>query len=198
MCAARAPHMYVSIMAAHVGLDPRARHRLGHHSDDVASPIELFIQGKIDAYLAFVPEFPELRAAQDRSRARRHGHGSGHGPSTSAVSCSDSTDFVRAVIRLRPNARCAPSSRPRTCARSEPERAARQSDRGRLRAALRHTRSRRSRTCPTMSGATSTPRIRCASTACWLHEFGDDRRQRPTRSSPRAPTGAFSTSSSAS
>jgi NitT/TauT family transport system substrate-binding protein len=56
-----AEHLYLSIMAAHVGFDPE---------DDldwvmageVPNPLELFIQGKIDAYLAFVPEFPELRA----------------------------------------------------------------------------------------------------------------------------------------
>jgi NitT/TauT family transport system substrate-binding protein len=54
------PHMYVSIMAAHVGLDPE-NDIDWVTTDDVASPIELFIQRKIDAYLAFVPEFPELR-----------------------------------------------------------------------------------------------------------------------------------------
>jgi NitT/TauT family transport system substrate-binding protein len=56
-----AEELYVSIMAAHVGLDPQ-HDIVWVTTDDVASPIELFIQGKIDAYLAFVPEFPELRA----------------------------------------------------------------------------------------------------------------------------------------
>jgi NitT/TauT family transport system substrate-binding protein len=61
-----AEHLYVSIMAAHVGLDPEKD--IGWvTTDDAASPFELFVQGKIDAYLAFVPEFPELRA-------RRIGH----------------------------------------------------------------------------------------------------------------------------
>jgi NitT/TauT family transport system substrate-binding protein len=53
-------HLYVSIMAAHVGLDPE-KHINWITPDDVASPMELFVRGEIDAYLAFVPEFPELR-----------------------------------------------------------------------------------------------------------------------------------------
>ena len=48
-------------MAAHVGLDPE-KDIDWVMTDAVPSPIELFIQGQIDAYLAFVPEFPELRA----------------------------------------------------------------------------------------------------------------------------------------
>jgi NitT/TauT family transport system substrate-binding protein len=54
-------HIFVSIMAAHVGLDPK-KDINWVTTDDVASPKELYIQGKIDAYLAFVPEQPELRA----------------------------------------------------------------------------------------------------------------------------------------
>ena len=56
-----AEQLYVSIMAAHVGLDPETDLDWVM-TDEVASPIELFIHNKIDAYLAFVPEFPELRA----------------------------------------------------------------------------------------------------------------------------------------
>jgi NitT/TauT family transport system substrate-binding protein len=56
-----AEELYVSIMAAHVGLDPQNDINWVT-TDDVASPLELFVRGKIDAYLAFVPEFPELRA----------------------------------------------------------------------------------------------------------------------------------------
>jgi NitT/TauT family transport system substrate-binding protein len=48
-------------MAAHVGLDPE-RDISWITTDDVANPMELFVQGKIDALLAFVSEFPELRA----------------------------------------------------------------------------------------------------------------------------------------
>jgi NitT/TauT family transport system substrate-binding protein len=56
-----AEELYLSIMAAHVGLDPE-NDLNWVTTDDVASPIELFVRGKIDGYLAFVPEFPELRA----------------------------------------------------------------------------------------------------------------------------------------
>jgi NitT/TauT family transport system substrate-binding protein len=53
--------LYVSIMAAHVGLDPELDINWVT-TDEVASPMELFIKGKIDAYLAFVPQPQELRA----------------------------------------------------------------------------------------------------------------------------------------
>ncbi len=58
-----ANHLYVSIMAAHVGLDPKKDIKW-ITTDDVASPMELFVQGKIDAYLAFVPEPQELHAGK--------------------------------------------------------------------------------------------------------------------------------------
>jgi NitT/TauT family transport system substrate-binding protein len=58
-------HRYLSIMAAHVGLDPHkdiewvegsARDALG------LFPMELFVKGKVDAFLGFPPEPQELRA----------------------------------------------------------------------------------------------------------------------------------------
>jgi NitT/TauT family transport system substrate-binding protein len=61
-----ASQLYVSVMAAHVGLDPDKDIRWVT-ADDVPRPIDLFMQGKIDAYLAFVPEPQDLRA-------RRIGH----------------------------------------------------------------------------------------------------------------------------
>jgi NitT/TauT family transport system substrate-binding protein len=56
-----AAQLYVAIMAAHVGLDPKKDIKW-IALDEVAKPMELFVQGKIDAYLAFVPEPQELRA----------------------------------------------------------------------------------------------------------------------------------------
>ena len=53
--------LYVSIMAAHVGVDPQTEIKWVT-TDDVASPMELFVQGKIDAFLAFVPQPQQLRA----------------------------------------------------------------------------------------------------------------------------------------
>ena len=49
-------------MAAHVGLDP-ARTSTGSPSHSV-DPLELFAEGKIDAFLGFPPEPQELRARQ--------------------------------------------------------------------------------------------------------------------------------------
>jgi NitT/TauT family transport system substrate-binding protein len=54
------PELYVSIMAAHVGLDPE-QDIDWVTTDDVASPKELFVRGEIDAYLAFVTDFAQLR-----------------------------------------------------------------------------------------------------------------------------------------
>jgi NitT/TauT family transport system substrate-binding protein len=54
-----ADHLFVEIMVAHVGLDPK-RDINWITADDVPRPMELFIEGKIDAYLAFVPEPQEL------------------------------------------------------------------------------------------------------------------------------------------
>jgi NitT/TauT family transport system substrate-binding protein len=55
------PQLYVSIMAAHVGIDPEKEIKW-ITTDDVASPMELFVQGKIDAFLTFVPQPQQLRA----------------------------------------------------------------------------------------------------------------------------------------
>jgi NitT/TauT family transport system substrate-binding protein len=52
--------LYVSIMAAHVGLDPQNDIKWVT-TDEVASPLNLFVQAKIDAYLAFVPQPQQLR-----------------------------------------------------------------------------------------------------------------------------------------
>jgi NitT/TauT family transport system substrate-binding protein len=53
--------LFVSVMAAHVGLDPE-KDIIWVSPDSGASPMELFVQGKIDAYLAFVPQPQQLRA----------------------------------------------------------------------------------------------------------------------------------------
>jgi NitT/TauT family transport system substrate-binding protein len=54
------PHLFLSTMAAHVGLDPtRDIHWVTSSSP---KPIELFASGKIDAFLGFPPEPQDLRA----------------------------------------------------------------------------------------------------------------------------------------
>src|SRR6516165_9996209 len=53
-------HIFLSAMAAHVGLDPVSDIRWV--TDPSIKPIEAFEQGKIDAFLGFPPEPQELRA----------------------------------------------------------------------------------------------------------------------------------------
>ena len=59
------PHVFVSTLAAHVGLNP-ARD-IAWVTSQTISPLQLFAEGKIDAWLGFPPEPQELRA-------RRIGH----------------------------------------------------------------------------------------------------------------------------
>jgi NitT/TauT family transport system substrate-binding protein len=58
-------HVLVALMAAHVGLDPARDIRWV--ADPSVKPIEQFVEGKIDAVLAFPPQPQDLRA-------RRVGH----------------------------------------------------------------------------------------------------------------------------
>jgi NitT/TauT family transport system substrate-binding protein len=61
-------HMFASIIAAHIGLDPVNDIRwVTRESPKSPTPFELFADGKIDAYLGFPPEPQDLRA-------RRIGH----------------------------------------------------------------------------------------------------------------------------
>jgi NitT/TauT family transport system substrate-binding protein len=54
------PHVFVSTMAAHVGLNPAKD--INWVTSPSISPMELFVDGKIDAWLGFPPETQELRA----------------------------------------------------------------------------------------------------------------------------------------
>jgi NitT/TauT family transport system substrate-binding protein len=53
------PHIFVSAMATFVGLDPAKDINWVTGKD---KPVELFAEGKVDAFLAFPPEAQELRA----------------------------------------------------------------------------------------------------------------------------------------
>jgi NitT/TauT family transport system substrate-binding protein len=53
-------HLYLSIMAAHVGLDPRED--LEWVTPSSGSAMGLFAEGKVDAFIGFPPEPQELRA----------------------------------------------------------------------------------------------------------------------------------------
>jgi NitT/TauT family transport system substrate-binding protein len=61
------PPDLLTLMAAHVGLDPAKDIRWVTNADPAVDPLELFAEGKIDAFLGFPPEPQELRA-------RRAGH----------------------------------------------------------------------------------------------------------------------------
>jgi NitT/TauT family transport system substrate-binding protein len=114
-----APHLYLSTMVAHVGLDPEKDIKWVRTDD-----MEPFVQGKIDAYLAFVPEFPELRA-------RKIGHVlvdmAMDRPWSQYYCCMlvASTDFVRQYPVATKRAMRAILKATDLCA-TEPERAARQ------------------------------------------------------------------------
>jgi NitT/TauT family transport system substrate-binding protein len=56
------PHTFLIAMAAHVGLDPRQDIRWVTSTDPAVKPLELFAEGKIDAFLGSPPEPQELRA----------------------------------------------------------------------------------------------------------------------------------------
>jgi NitT/TauT family transport system substrate-binding protein len=56
------PHAFLIAMAAHVGLDPRQDIRWVTSTDPSIKPLELFAEGKIDAFLGTPPEPQELRA----------------------------------------------------------------------------------------------------------------------------------------
>jgi NitT/TauT family transport system substrate-binding protein len=55
------PHAFLIAMAAHVGLDPRQDIRWVTSTDPSIKPLELFAEGKIDAFLGSPPEPQELR-----------------------------------------------------------------------------------------------------------------------------------------
>jgi NitT/TauT family transport system substrate-binding protein len=54
------PHVFLSTMAAHVGLNPAKD--INWITSPTVSPMDLFAEGKIDAFLGFPPEPQELRA----------------------------------------------------------------------------------------------------------------------------------------
>ena len=54
------PHLFVSVMAAHVGLDPMKD--IHWVTNPAAKPSELFLDGKVDAFLGIPPQPQELRA----------------------------------------------------------------------------------------------------------------------------------------
>jgi NitT/TauT family transport system substrate-binding protein len=56
------PHAFLIAMAAHIGLDPRQDIRWVISTDPSVRPLELFAEGKIDAFLGAPPEPQKLRS----------------------------------------------------------------------------------------------------------------------------------------
>jgi len=56
------PHAFLVAMAAHVGFDPKGDIRWVTSTDPSVKPFELFVEGKIDAFLGTPPEPQALRA----------------------------------------------------------------------------------------------------------------------------------------
>ena len=114
-----AKYLYVAIMAANIGLDPKED--IEWVAEANADPLELFAQGKVDAFLTWPPEGQELRA-------RKVGHvivnTTTDKPWSQYFCCMvvGNTDSS-ATIPSPPSASCEPFSSPTTSAppnRSEP------------------------------------------------------------------------------
>ena len=106
------PHVFVSAMAAHVGLDPAKD--INWVTSPTIAPKELFADGKIDAFLGFPPEPQELRA---RKIGRVVVNSSIDRPWSQYFCCMlEETGTSSARTRSRPSAWRARSSRRRTSA----------------------------------------------------------------------------------
>ena len=159
------------------------------------TPMELFAAGEVDAFLGFPPEPQELRAREIGQVILN----TGDRPAVVAVLLLHAARQPRtssATIRWRPSACCAPSSRPTDYLRrrAEPRRAT--AGRPRLRRPAR-LRAADPDEVPFSAWREYDPEDTLRFYALRLHEAGMITSS-PTRSSPRAPTGASSTSSSAS
>ena len=152
-------HLYLSIMAKHVGLDPK------EDIEWVVPPsgnaMELFVAGETDAFLGFPPEPQELRA---RGFNRVILSTLTDRPWSQYFCCMIYGN--RAWVRDHPVAtkrflramfKAADVLPGRARERRAPPR------RWRVRANATTTRSRRSRSCPTTSGTSTTRRIPCGS-----------------------------------
>ena len=98
---------------------PAAGHRVGRPAHR-SNAMELFAEGKIDAFLGFPPEPQELRAREHRPRDRQQRRRSAL-VAVLLLHALGNRDFV-ASIRSRPSVCCARSSRPPTSAQPSPSR----------------------------------------------------------------------------
>ena len=122
--------------------------------------MQLFAEGKIDAFLGFPPEPQELRARRSATWSSTPPWTS-RGRSTSAA-CWPATGISCAIIRSPPSACCGPSSRPIDICAAEPEGAAQHWSMAGSPRSYDYALQTLSE-LPYDSGASSTPRTRCAS-----------------------------------
>jgi NitT/TauT family transport system substrate-binding protein len=177
------PELLLSLMAVEVGLDPKKD--LRWIADPAEKPKDLFIEGKIDAFLSFPPEPQELRAKQigqvifDTTVDR---------PWSQYFCCmlAGNREFVRRHPVATKRAMRAILKTTDLCA-SEPSRAARLLVDGGFTPSYDYA-LQTLRTFPTTDAGNTTRRTRSASTRCTCATPGSSSRRRK-RSSPRAPTG---------
>jgi NitT/TauT family transport system substrate-binding protein len=105
-------HLVLTVIAAQVGLDPQRD--IDWIASPTASPMELFVQGQVDAFLAWPPEGQELRA-------RKIGRiilslGTDKPWSQYFAASRSAMGSSCATIRSPPSASFEPSSRPPTSA----------------------------------------------------------------------------------
>ena len=95
---------------------PAQGHQLGRRRTSWQQPMELFVAGKIDAFLGFPPEPQELRA---RKIGRVILNTTTDKPWSQYFCCMlvGNSGLRPTIIRSRPSASCVPSSRPPTSAR---------------------------------------------------------------------------------
>ena len=179
-----AEHLFLSLIAANVGIDPKAQ--IDWVTSGAVRPKQLFIDGKIDAFLGFPPDPQELRA---RGFSHVIVDSVVDRPWSQYFCCmlAGSTDYVenhpvaakrvvRAVLKARISAR-----------------ASRRAPRAYSWMAALHRattmRCRRSQSSHTTNGANTMPRTRSASTRCVCTNWVLSNRAR-RRLSPMARIGA--------
>ena len=146
-------HLFVSVMAAHVGLDPV--NEIHWITSQSPTPAELFVDGRIDACLGTPPVAQDLRA-RHIGRVVVNSAWTVRGRNIFAACCT-ATAALSKNTRSRQSARCARSSRLR---KSAPP--IRRASRGSSSTAVSPTdmtmRCRRSASCLTTNGANTIPR----------------------------------------
>ena len=157
-------HLYLSVMAKHVGLDPKRDIEWIVPPDGNAK--ELFASGKTDAFLGFPPEPQELRA---RKIGRVILNTVTDQPWSQYYCCMiyGNRDWVRAHPVATKRYLRATLKAAEFCT-AEPEAGRAPAGRWRVHRRYDYALETMTRRCLTTAGATTTPRTRCASSRCGL------------------------------